>query len=276
MTPQPKFQAPQQINPADLELSPELLKYQPSMPISQDDRQRLHDDIKAAGMVRDPIKAYYDKKMNLLILGGKNRWEIARELSLKSVPVVICNLSPEERSDLVRKDNTSRRHFTREQLQGLLELELKANPHRSDRAIAKEHRVDHKTVAATRKKLEDKGHIPAAEKRQGKDGKAYKAPVKKAPASQPDMSKYVKFTKESIQQLAGDKPRLSTSQTPEPEPRTLNPATYRPRDPDDEGVMLLALKTYAQALSPKECSSFRRVVVGYAEKNLITAGKLKG
>lgn len=272
MKTQPKFQPPQQINPADLALSPELLKYQPSMPISAEDRQRLHDDIKTEGAVRDPIKAYYDEKMNLLILGGKNRWEIAQELGLKSVPVVICNLNSEERSTLVRKDNTSRRHFTRDQLQAVLELELKSNPHRSDRSIAKDHHVDPKTVGSIRKKLEDNGHIQPSEKRQGKDGKAYKAPVKK---SQPDMSKYVRFTKESIELSTVGAEASHPVSTPNPEPRTINPASYLPRDPDDEGTMLLALKTYAQGLSPKDCSAFRRIVVGFAEKNLITAGRLK-
>ena len=54
---------------------------------------------------------------------------------------------------------------------------LKANPERSDRAIAEIAKVDHKTVAAKRKTLEATGEIPQLGKRTSADGKARSRPA---------------------------------------------------------------------------------------------------
>jgi hypothetical protein len=47
----------------------------------------------------------------------------------------------------------------------LIEAELKDNPVRSDRQVGAELGVDHKTVGAARKKLEDGGEFSQHEKR---------------------------------------------------------------------------------------------------------------
>jgi hypothetical protein len=52
------------------------------------------------------------------------------------------------------------------------EKAVKATPHKSDRAIARDIRIDHKTVAAARKAV---GENSPTKKRIGKDGKNYKA-----------------------------------------------------------------------------------------------------
>ena len=56
--------------------------------------------------------------------------------------------------------NIHRRHLTTEQKADLIGKLLKANPERSDRAIAKLAHVDHKTVAAVRTEAEGSGEIP--------------------------------------------------------------------------------------------------------------------
>ena len=75
--------------------------------------------------------------------------------------------------------NLHRRHLTAEQKRELIEKRLKANPEMSDRAIAKEVKVDHKTVAAKREKLEATGEIPQLKERVGGDGKARTRPAEK-------------------------------------------------------------------------------------------------
>ena len=57
------------------------------------------------------------------------------------------------------------------------EAAVRANPEKSDRAIAEEQKVDHKTISAARKRTGE--HSPV-EKRVGKDGKARKMPKPRA------------------------------------------------------------------------------------------------
>jgi ParB-like chromosome segregation protein Spo0J len=76
------------IIPQQLQASPELITVQALMPIDSSDRERLKNDIKESKEIRDPIKVYYDNKQNsFLILGGFNRWQIAIELGLDTVPI---------------------------------------------------------------------------------------------------------------------------------------------------------------------------------------------
>jgi DNA-binding transcriptional regulator YhcF (GntR family) len=77
--------------------------------------------------------------------------------------------------------NLHRRHLTSEQKRELVEKVLKAKPETSDRVIAKQTKVDHKTVGKARTKLESTGEIPQTEKTFGADGKA-RAKKKKASA----------------------------------------------------------------------------------------------
>jgi hypothetical protein len=82
----------------------------------------------------------------------------------------------------------------------LIALLLKANPERSDRAIAADVHVDHKTVAAVRHEGESSGDFPRFEKRTGADGKERKQPTLKllpspAPKSKPKAPAPSKATK---------------------------------------------------------------------------------
>src|SRR5262249_15998239 len=53
-----------------------------------------------------------------------------------------------------------------------------AQPEKSDRALAKQAGVDHKTIAKARRKAESTGESSPVEKRVGADGKARKRPVR--------------------------------------------------------------------------------------------------
>ncbi len=159
--------------------SRELEELQGLMPIDPEDKKRLIEDIKKNG-VRDPIKVYSDEEGNLYILGGYNRWSIAKECGTKTVTVQIYKGTKQEYKDLVINDNLNRRHLTREQKENLIKYFIKKDPAQSNRAIAKKAKVDDKTVAKKRKELEAGAEIPHVKKVKGQDGKEYKKPEKKA------------------------------------------------------------------------------------------------
>jgi hypothetical protein len=96
--------------------------------------------------------------------------------------------------------NLHRRHLSAQKKRELIALLLKANPERSDRAIAADVHVDHKTVAAVRHEGESSGDFPRFEKRTGADGKERKQPTLKllpspAPKSKPKAPAPSKATK---------------------------------------------------------------------------------
>lgn len=163
----------QPYNPMLLKTSPELDEVQGLMPMSAEDRKRLKDNIEESGEIRDPIKIYFNDDGEALILGGKNRWEIAIELGWQTVPVEILNIAAEKRSEFAIRDNLDRRHLTREQKTELIRRFLKNSPDISNNALSKQLGVDDKTVGKVRKEMESGSEIPKVDKRLGADGKSY-------------------------------------------------------------------------------------------------------
>jgi len=78
--------------------------------------------------------------------------------------------------EIVISANLHRRHLTRDQKREFIGALLKAQPERSDRAIAGMAQVHHQTVGVARGELESGGGIIHLGKRVGADGKLY--PVK--------------------------------------------------------------------------------------------------
>lgn len=68
--------------------------------------------------------------------------------------------------------NIHRRHLTSEQKRALIAELLKAQPGKSNRAIAKQAKADDKTVGSVRKQLERTAEIPQLRTRTGADGKS--------------------------------------------------------------------------------------------------------
>ncbi len=170
-----KTKAIQPMNPEIMDVSPELDELQEFMPLSAEDRERLKKDIQAAGEIRDPIKVYFDKKGVCRILGGRNRWEISRELGWDLVPVEVYDLKPAQRRELAIMDSLARRHLTREQKRKIVEMFLKNDSELSNSAISKKVGVDDKTVGKVRRDLESTSEIPKLEKRKGADGRVRKS-----------------------------------------------------------------------------------------------------
>jgi hypothetical protein len=81
--------------------------------------------------------------------------------------------------EYVRSANIHRKHYKPEEMRpahDVIKARIAAQPAKSDRAIAAEIGVDHKTVAKVRKKAESTAEVSPVAKRTGKDGKARKQP----------------------------------------------------------------------------------------------------
>jgi hypothetical protein len=128
-------------------------------------------DIKKRG-VREDITLYEGK-----ILDGRNRYRAAIKAGLKYGkhfgPVHYIGDDP---TGLVISRNILRRHLTAEQKRDVLMKLVAAHPDKSDRALAREAKVDHKQISRARRKAEATGATAPVEKRAGADGKARKSP----------------------------------------------------------------------------------------------------
>jgi len=173
--------------PGTLEMSPELRTVQYLMPMSDEDRDRLAEDIKANG-VRHPLIIYNHDGKNL-VLAGWHRREIAVALGLPSVPVETVEASPKERREFCITENLARRHLTATQKRDIIEYLLKLDPAKSNKSIAKETGTTKETVKAARTRLQTGGEIRPVKSVKGADGKAYtvkpKAPSRSTSARSP-------------------------------------------------------------------------------------------
>jgi hypothetical protein len=230
-----KNKAIRPMNPEELSMSPELSEVQPYMPISSEDRDRLKKDIQDSGEIRDPIKVYFNNNGQCLIIGGKNRWEIARELKWQYVPVEVLELSPRQRKELAIMDNLARRHLSSTQKSMIIEMFLRNDPVQSNRIISKKTGTDHKTVGVIRTKLESGGEIPQVKAIKGSDGKSYK--------------KLSAGTKKS----GGEIPHVkSRAKTPE----------FQKRDKALEKSLIRQVKSYMADLSVFDAKLFKKEFTG--------------
>jgi ParB-like chromosome segregation protein Spo0J len=142
-------------------------KYQVLPDLPPEQFEALKQDIAARGVVVPVIVDEYGQ-----ILEGHNRARACHELGINDYPVQVkAGLSEIEKRVFARKLNMLRRHLTREQVRELVRDQLKETPEWSDRRVAQELGVDHKTVGAARSGLAATGEIPQLEKLTGADGK---------------------------------------------------------------------------------------------------------
>jgi hypothetical protein len=138
--------------------------------ISAEELSALADDIAKNGM-HERITLFDSK-----ILDGRNRY-----LAAKSAGVTL-SLADHFRQlargvdpwDFVVSENIQRRHLTGEQRRDVIASLLKADPTKSDRAIAAIAKVDNKTVGKVRDGLVATEEIPQLETTTGQDGKKRK------------------------------------------------------------------------------------------------------
>lgn len=104
-----------------------------------------------------------------MILDGRHRYAACRGIGVTPSTIEFKG-DAAAAANLVLSMNLRRRHLSPQQRRDLVEDILKLNPAASDRSIAKSAKVDHKTVAAVRRKAVNGGEIPHHVRRVGADG----------------------------------------------------------------------------------------------------------
>jgi hypothetical protein len=152
-------------------------------PLTDEERAGLEADIRKNGVLQPVIFTRHNGRFT--VIDGHNRAGIAAELGIR---VPVCErkyASFDAMKAHALELNLHRRHLTREQRQALITAKLKSDPEQSDRSIAAQVGVDHKTAAAVREQLVSGGEIPHLESRKGKDGKPQPAKKPKVPKPAP-------------------------------------------------------------------------------------------
>jgi N6-adenosine-specific RNA methylase IME4 len=139
-------------------------------PLGDPELEALRADIAERQAVIVPI--VIDEARN--VIDGANRLRIAAGLGIRDVPVEVrVGLNEAEKQQLAEDLNLHRRHLTREQMRLFVERRLMRTPEQSNRLIAAELGVDHKTVAAVRRAGEEIGEIPQSGRVHRKGGGTY-------------------------------------------------------------------------------------------------------
>ena len=128
--------------------------------------QNLVADIREHGLI-DPITLHLDGS----ILDGRNRYRACIEAGVEPVFETWGGPNGAETSFVISR-NIHRRHLTHDQKREMIAALLKATPERSNRQIARDVKVDDKTVGTVRKAMEATAEIPQLDKTTGEDGKA--------------------------------------------------------------------------------------------------------
>jgi hypothetical protein len=156
----------------------------PRMP--QPELVELAEDIKKRGGLTTAVALYTDTDNFTSLLDGINRLDALELAGFRIVKdgeldrdVVDCHGIPGnvDPYDYVISANAHRRHLTGEQKRERIAKLIAAKLNQSNRTIAKQTKVDHKTVAKVRAQQEARGEIPHAETRT--DSKGRKQPAKK-------------------------------------------------------------------------------------------------
>lgn len=151
-----------------------------------DELKALADDIQANGLAQQILIADNpndDAEKQWTVLDGRNRLCALESLSVELFTVQSGRVYPdwqyftndtggrEKSRRTIRSLNLLRRHLTAEQKRAAIEAMLKATPEQSDRQIGKAAKVDGKTVAKVRTKMEGRAEIPHVEKRTDTKGR---------------------------------------------------------------------------------------------------------
>lgn len=109
------------------------------------------------------------------VIDGRNRYRACLEARVEPYFEDTSNTPEEELPALVRRLNIYRLHQTAEQRRAYIAILLRDDPTQSNRAIAGQVGVDHKTVAGVRNDLEGRGEIPHVDTHQDTKGRSQPA-----------------------------------------------------------------------------------------------------
>lgn len=160
--------------------------------MAEDELDALAQDIKANGLL-EQITLWRADDGPLYLLDGRNRLSALKRLGITdpNTPIGPHGIADnayvaDERlnpTTFVLSMNVHRRQLTREQKRQALKAYLKADPSVSNRTVAKDVGVDHKTAGKVRDELVGRGEIPHVENRT--DTKGRSQPSKKPPKNPP-------------------------------------------------------------------------------------------
>ena len=144
------------------------------------------------------------------ILDGFARAKIAKEFGYECPSVTVKGLSEQEKRSQVRALNLARRQLDYAAKRQIIAEELKENPERSNRWIARSLGVHHATVIKVRNDLTSTGHDIHFDQLVGRDGKRRSANATITPTDpvRPDRRTYYNF------RLGKLRPRACDQETP--------------------------------------------------------------
>ena len=125
------------------------VRYQVMPPLSSEEYQELHDDIKVNGVL-EPI--HVDEEG--VVIDGHHRSKIAAELNIPCPVITHDDLDDVGKRSLAFTLNLKRRHLNREQRRALIAESLKLDPLARDAEHAKRTGADRKTVKRIREEVQ--------------------------------------------------------------------------------------------------------------------------
>src|SRR3954447_10597696 len=124
-----------------------------------------------ANIVLNGVQVPVVKDEKGFILDGFARAKIAKELAYECPSVTVKGLTEQEKRSQVRALNLARRQLDNYAKREIIADEIKENPERSNRWIAKSLGVHHATVIKVRNDLTSTGHDIHFDQLVGRDGK---------------------------------------------------------------------------------------------------------
>lgn len=185
------------------------VRYQVMPPLSSEEYQELHDDIKVNGVL-EPIHVDEDG----IVIDGHHRSRIASELGIPCPVITHDDLDDAGKRSLAFTLNLKRRHLSREQRRALIAESLKSDPQLSNREHAQRAGTSHAQVGRVRRELEDAGEVDQWSTSIGSDGKSYPA-SHPAPQTEPAPG----ITSEEVDELNQLPTEQPTMEQPEDKPR---------------------------------------------------------
>ena len=195
------------------------VRYQVMPPLSSEEYQELHDDIKVNGVL-EPI--HVDEEG--VVIDGHHRSKIANELGIPCPVIAHDDLDDAGKRSLAFTLNLKRRHLNREQRRALIAESLKSDPQLSNREHARRTGASDKTVQSVRKDAESNAEIPhyAPGERQEASGRSARGVS--SPQHQPEPAPGI--TSEEVDELNQLPTEQPTMEQPEDKPRA-EPITNR-------------------------------------------------
>ena len=196
------------------------VRYQVMPPLSSEEYQELHDDIKVNGVL-EPI--HVDEEG--VVIDGHHRSKIANELGIPCPVITHDDLDDAGKRSLAFTLNLKRRHLNREQRRALIAESLKSGPQLSNREHERRTGAGRDLVGIVRKEMESDGRLSESDSRISADGRERPASQpKRNPQPQPEPAPGISIEEvKELNQLPTEQP---TMEQPEDKPRA-EPITNR-------------------------------------------------